>query len=118
MQTTGLLLLVLHLLYFHVLGELVGIDDSRVSLDIHQHKRGSHTSERGKRITGYVRLIATHRLLVEDKRPGRSLWAIDREEAKQRETVVQLDLSVQCPLVSLSHMYNAMVRQLQLPFCN
>ena len=82
MQTTGLLLLVFHLLYFHVLGELVGVDDSRVSLDVHQHKRGSDTSERGKRITGYVRLVVTHRLLVEDKRPGRSLWAIDREEDK------------------------------------
>lgn len=38
MQTTGLLLLVLHFLHFHVLGELVGVDDRCVALDVHQDK--------------------------------------------------------------------------------
>ena len=38
MHTIGLFLLVLHLLYFHVLSELVGVDHCSVPLDVHQHK--------------------------------------------------------------------------------
>ena len=81
-----LFLLVLHFLHFHILGELVGVDDGRVTLDVHQDKWGGNSSERGRGIRDYVGQIVTHGLLLgEDKRPGSSLWAIDRENNKQLE---------------------------------
>lgn len=52
MHTIGLLLLVLHLLHLHVLGELVGVHHCSVSLDVHQHKRGSNLSEKERRLRG------------------------------------------------------------------